>query len=132
MVERVAAAFWSWDAVGLGVAWEHEVCCVWQSRHLPSTRRQGGKTVACIEIPAVLLVGSEFAGRTGTLGRRAGSGGAWTNIAGPIERLMRIILTVTLAARRAEARLAPGHAIALADAGDGASPALFNIGQRWE
>jgi len=131
--ETAVAAFWSWEYVRLGISWVHEVCCVWQSRPLPAMRRQGVQAIACIEVSAVLLVGSELASRTRTLGScRAGGGGARTNIAGSIERLVLIVLTATLPTRRAEAGLTPGHAVALDDVGDGTSPAIFDIGQRWE
>jgi hypothetical protein len=130
--EAAVAAFWAWEAVGLGVAWEHEVCCVWQSGHLPAVWGRDGVAVACIQVSAVLLVGSELACGTGSLCGGAGGGGARTDIAGSIERLVRVILTATLSTRRAEARLAPGHAVTLADIGDGTSPAILNIGQRRE
>jgi hypothetical protein len=81
----------------------------------------------------VLLVGSELAFGTRTLGScRAGGGGARTNIACSVERLVLIVFTVTLATRRAEAGLASGHSLALNDVGDGTSPAILDIGQRWE
>jgi hypothetical protein len=90
------AAFWAWEAVGLGVAREHEVCCVGQACHLPTVRRRDGVAVACVEVSAVLLVGSELARGTGSLCGGAGGGGARANIAGSIERLVRIFLTATL------------------------------------
>ena len=88
--------------------------------------------VAGIKVSEALIVGSKFACRTGSLCCGAGGGGAWTHIAGSIERLVRIVFTATLSTRRAEARLAPGHSITLTDVGDGTSPALFDIGQRRE
>jgi hypothetical protein len=131
--EAAVAAFWSWEYVRLGMSWVHEVCCVRQSRHLPAARRQDRKAVACILVSAVLLVGSELAFRTRTLRScRAGGGGARTNIAGSIERLVRIVLTVTLATGWTEAGLASGQAVALAEIGDGTSPAILDIGQRRE
>jgi hypothetical protein len=102
--EAAVAAFGSWEYVRLGVSWVHEVCCVWQSCPLPGARRQRGEAVACIEVSAVLLVGSELAFGTRALGScRAGGGGARTNIAGSVERFVLIVFTVTLATRRAEA-----------------------------
>jgi hypothetical protein len=83
---------------------------------------------ASVEIPAALLVGSELACGTGPLRCcRAGGGGARTHITGSIERLIRVIITVALSTRWAEAGLASGHAIAFADAGNGTSPALLDI-----
>jgi len=124
--KAAVAAFRAWETVRLRRPWEHEVCCVWEPRHLPAARRQDAMAAAGVEVSAPLLVGSELACGTRPLRScRARSASARTNIANSVKRFERIGLATTLIARWAEAGFAPGHAIALAAVGDRTSPALL-------